>query len=361
MYTAFLVIFSSFSLQANQNTVSFEASKPDIVIINDDDEVGLTKSLTDYLRANSIEKEYVSEEIPDALFYRSINIVIHIPKNFRIDFLEGKNPKIEIQSTGDYQASLANMLLKRYLKIANTYRSIMDNEEDIISSTERTLSEQVAVKMTTKLDTGGLEKASRYFNFMNYCLLAGAIFIICLVMAIFKDKKIEKRTIISSTDYGKFNRQLLLCNALFTVALWFIYVFISLFLVGHAMFSVHGLLYMLNSLIFSFCALSLAFLLSTVVRHKEAINGIVNVIALGSSFLCGAFVPVEFLPKSVLNAAHVLPSYWFIQSNERIKTLETFDWINLRPIMTNIIVICGFTLLFIAASILVAKLKRKKD
>ena len=33
--------------------------------------------------------------------------------------------------------------------------------------------------------------------------------------------------------------------------------------------------------------------------NKNAINGIINVVALGSSFLCGTFVPVEFLPNRV--------------------------------------------------------------
>jgi len=82
------------------------------------------------------------------------------------------------------------------------------------------------------------------------------------------------------------------------------------------------------------------------VKSKEAINGIVNVLALGSSFLCGAFVPVEFLPKSVLMMAHILPSYWFIQNNEQISTLKHFDFVSLKPILVNFGVLLIFTILF---------------
>ena len=31
----------------------------------------------------------------DALFYRDVNYIIYIPENFREDFLNQKNPKIE--------------------------------------------------------------------------------------------------------------------------------------------------------------------------------------------------------------------------------------------------------------------------
>ena len=38
------------------------------------------------------------------------------------------------------------------------------------------------------------------------------------------------------------------------------------------------------------------------------------VIALGMCFLCGIFVPLEFLGDSIIKAAHFLPAYWYITS-----------------------------------------------
>ncbi len=66
------------------------------------------------------------------------------------------------------------------------------------------------------------------------------------------------------------------------------------------MFTVHGIILMVNSFVFSICALTIAILIANLVNNKNAINGIVNVVALGSSFLCGAFVPIEWLPDTVL-------------------------------------------------------------
>ena len=94
------------------------------------------------------------------------------------------------------------------------------------------------------------------------------------------------------------------------------------------MFTMHGLVYTINSLLFTLCATTIAFLIGTIVQNKNAISGIVNVVALGSSFLCGAFVPMEWLPEGVLNFAHALPTYYYIKTNELLKTVEAFSFLN---------------------------------
>ena len=94
-------------------------------------------------------------------------------------------------------------------------------------------------------------------------------------------------------------------------------------------------------------------------KNKEAINGIVNVVALGSSFLCGAFVPAEWLPDAVLKIAHVLPTYYYINSNDRLKMLEVVSFESLKPIILNMGIIVIFILVFVALSNIVARKKRK--
>ena len=360
IYTLFLIIFSVFNTTINDSPTTFVASKPDVAIINRDEDKGITASLIDYIEKGSNIEEFSNDDaLSDALFYREINYIIEIPVGFGKDFILGRNPEIKVKSTGDYQASLAQMRLDRYLKTIDTYRLLGYGESEIIASTEKILATEIDVTITSKLDISSLSKMSSYYNFVNYCLLAGAIFIITLVMATFKEEKVSKRTIISSMDYKKFNRNLLWANALFTIVLWLFYVIISFILIGRPMFSIHGALLVLNSFIFSFCALSIAFLLGNVVKNKEAVNGIVNVIALGSSFLCGAFVPLKWLPDSVLSFAHILPSYWFIATNELIKDIESFTWLELRPLFANMLVILGFTLLFVIITNIITKKKRR--
>ena len=361
LYTVFLIGFGGFNMQTSDNSTNFVASKPDIMIVNYDEEKGITKDLIKYITDNSniIELNNNEEAINDGLFYRDVNYVIYIPENYSKDFMDGKNPEINIKSTGDYQSSFAEMLLSRYIKVANIYQKSIKNEDELISKINETLSKQSEVEITSKLDTDSLAKATFYYNFASYSILACLVYVICLILSSFKDIKIQKRTIISSTDYRKLNRQLLLSNSLFSIILWGVYVALSFVLIGNIMFSNQGIIYLINSFIFTICATTIALLIGNLVSNKNAINGIVNVIALGSSFLCGAFVPMEWLPDGVLKIAHILPSYYYISGNEYLKTLEIFNFETMKPIITNMLIMLGFSIVFIILNNIVSKRKQK--
>lgn len=251
------------------------------------------------------------------------------------------------------------MLLERYVKVANIYQREIEDEAELVNKINETLSNETNVEITSKLDTNNLSKATFYYNFASYSIMAGAIYVICLILSSFKEEKVRKRTAISSMNCKIHNRQLLLSNILFALVLWTLYVALSVILIGNVMFDKHGLVYILNSLIFTICAVTIAFLIGNIVSNKNAINGIVNVIALGSSFLCGAFVPMEWLPDTVLKIAHVLPSYYYIKSNEVIKTLEVIDFESLKPVITNMVILLGFSVIFIILSNVVSKKKMK--
>ena len=72
MYTVFLVIFGALNIQTSENSINFVAEKPDIMIINNDTNKGITKDLINYLEknANIIDIENNEEKIDDAIFYR---------------------------------------------------------------------------------------------------------------------------------------------------------------------------------------------------------------------------------------------------------------------------------------------------
>ena len=361
MYTVILVSFGGFNIKTSDNSTNFVASKPDVLIVNEDENSKITQNLVTYIENNCNIKdiEKTQEKIDDALFYRDINYIIYIPQNYGKDFLGGFNPEIKIKSTGDYNSYYAETLLSRYIKVANIYREDIDNEDELILKINETLSKETKTEITSKLDTNNLSKASFYYNFANYSIIAGCVYVICLILSSFREENVNKRTIISSIDYKKYNGILLLSNLLFAILLWLIYVILSFVLVGNVMYSFHGITYIINSFVFTLCVVTIAFLIGNLSINKNAINGIVNVVAIGTSFLCGCFVPVEFLPDSVLKIAHILPSYYYINTNEILKTLETFNFETLKPIIINMSIIVLFTILFIIITNIISKRKRK--
>lgn len=361
LYTAILIFFGIFNFQNQEKSTNFTSSKPDIFLTNNDTDNQVTENLIEYISKNMnvIELENTENAIDDALFYRTINLELTIPENYGEDFLNGKNPKLEIKSTKDYQASLAEMLLKRYQKIANTYLELELDKNNLITKINQTLELEATVEMTSKRDVSNLNKISSFYNFANYSMLAGCIYMICLILSSFKEEKILKRTMIGKKHYKTMNKELFLSNTIFAFTLSFIYILLSFVLIGKTMFTYHGLLFIINFLMFTICALSVAFLLGNIIQNKETINGIINVIALGSSFLCGAFVPTEFLPSSVLKIAHVLPSYYFIHNNETISHLEQFNVETLKPFFLNLFLLLLFTILFILFTNIISKKKQR--
>ena len=172
------------------------------------------------------------------------------------------------------------MMLTRYIKVANIYQKELQNEDELIKTINETLEKEAETEITSKLDTDNLTRAAFYYNFMNYSILAGCVYVICIIISSFREEKIRKRTVISSMNYKKFNRQLLVSNGALALILWFLYVVLSFILIGDIMFTAHGLILIANSFVFSICSLTIAFLIANLINNKNAINGIINVVAL---------------------------------------------------------------------------------
>lgn len=373
MYSAILIIFSSLSLQSSQTAVTFEAVKPDLYLVNHDVDQGITKSLVTYLsdRSNLIDLPADSPEaISDALFYRHINLAVEIPAGFRADFLAGKNPAIAIKSSGDYNAALAEMDLTRFLDVANQYLAVAQSvntaisptdpanapdETTLIKNLEATLAVKTKVELTSTRDASSLDRAAFYYSFMNYPLLVGCLYIITTVMLSFRGQRVARRIAMGGLTPESINRTLLVANSLFALCLWLVYVLISFIVVGPVMFSLHGLWFILNSGVFTLCATALAFLIANLLKGQNAVNGITNVIGLGSSFLCGAFVPMSLLPDSIVAVAHFLPSYWYISANSQIASLETFAFTSVRPIIFHLLVVLAFSAVFVLLANLLSR------
>lgn len=363
LYTALLIIFGAVNMKTSDNNINFVNSKPDILIINQDVNKGLTKNLIDYMKKNSniMKVENNEEKINDALFYREVSYVIYIPKDYRKNVLLGKNPKLDIKKTDEYDAHLSEMMLKRYIKLQNIYNKEAGSEDELITLINDNINDDVNVKITSKVDTSKTYNIAYYFNFASYSILAIIIYIVCLVLCSFKEESISKRINISSINYKSHNNKILFASIVFSSIVWLLFVIIGVTIVGDIMFSIRGLISIINSFIFTFCALTLSILISSITNNKNAISGIVNVIALGSAFLCGAFVPAEYLPSSVLNFAHILPAYYYINSNDLLKNIDVINISSMHPIIINMVIIIIFSILFIILNNIVTRKKRKSN
>lgn len=360
LYTVMLIMFGGINLTSNSTNDMFTPTKPNIFIVNKDSNMGLTKNLINYLKKNTnvVSLEDDEEKINDALFYRDISYVIYIPKNYSKDVLDKKDVTIDIKSSKDYTSSLTEMMLDKYLNVQSNLVNITNNQDELVNMINNTLDVNSEVVVSSKLDNSYLNRVSRYFNFGSYSLLAVIIFIVTLVINSFKENTINKRIIVSSINYKKHNSLLMLSSFVYSLIVWVLFSLLSVILLGKDMISLRGILYFVNTFMFVMPTLSFGILISTLVNNKDSIGGIVNVVSLGSAFLCGAFIPTEYLPKIVLSIAHIFPAYYFIDSNNLLSSMEIINFSNLTPVFINYFVLIIFMLIFIVVNNYVLKKKR---
>lgn len=361
LYTVMLISFGGINLASNDTTTTFTSTLPNIAIVNNDQKSVLTNNLISYLSENSkvVDIENDEEKINDALFYRDVSYVVYIPKNYTNDVLKGMNPTIDIKSTNDYTSSLEEMMLTDYLNLQNTYLKLTTDQTKLTNYINDTLKDKSEVVLTSKVDTKSLSKVSRYFNFASYSILAVVIFIITLVLTSFKEKTVNKRIVVSSMNYKKHSGLILKSSLLYALIVWALFSLLAIILLGKSVLNTRGLLLSLNTLVFTLQALTFALLISSLVNNKDAIGGIVNVVALGSAFLCGAFIPSMYLPEKVVSISHIFPAYYYNNSNDLVTSLEVINLTTLKPFITNIVMMLVFMLVFIVLNNFVIKNKRK--
>ncbi len=360
LYTVVLISVTAINQTSGNNITNFEEAKPDVLIVNKDKENSISKGLEDYIAKHAeIKKIDINDEekINDAIFYRDVNYVIYIPENFGSDILNGKNPTLEYKSSGDEYSSYSEMLVEKYIKTALIYRDYYTDDE-LVEKINEVVDTNIKTELKTTLDTSKLSSMTRYFNFLNYALLAGCVYCISMILSIIKETNVRKRTIISSFDYKKYNRIVLLSNSIVIFAMWVLYMILGTILFKDLMLTSNGLAYIINSFVFALCSLTIGFLIGNITQNKNAVGGIVNVVAIGTSFLCGCFVPFEYMPSYAIKIAHILPTYYYVSNNELIKTIETFNLDMIKPLLINGGIIIGFSLVFIFLTNYISKKKQ---
>lgn len=361
LYTVMLVAITTINQTSGNKVTNFEESKPDMLIVNNDSKNVITDGFVDYIKKHANIKDIDTsnqDKINDAIFYRDVNFVIYIPENFGKDLKEGKEPSLKYKETGDEYAAYSRMLVEKYIKTVKSYKDYYSGRQ-LIEKVNNIVGNDTKVQVKSSLDTSKMSTMTAYFNFLNYALLAGCVYCITMILASLKQENVRKRTIVSSFNYRKYNRIVLFSNAIVIVAMWILYMILSLILFKDTMFTANGLAFVLNSLVFALCGLSIGFLIGNITTNKAAIGGIVNVVALGTSFLCGCFVPFEYMPDYVLKIAHILPTYYFVANNQLIKTIESFNIDTLKPVFINVGVVLAFTIVFVILSNYISKKKQR--
>jgi len=362
----FIAVFMA-KTYINPASTDFTQTKVNIAFINQDIGSKLVEGLNNYLieHANLVSVPDEPQKLQDALFFRHVEYILRVPEGFTEGLLHGENVQLEKTTIPNSMSSVyIDGLVNKYINTAVTYfKHVEDLSQDqIVSFIQKDLSERTEVRLLNpNLEKTKNQKRAYYFNYLSYSLLAVLILGVSAVMMVYNHPDLKKRNLCSPLRIGFMNFQMVLANISFAILTWFVMIFTSFIMYGSFMFSPKGLLFILNSFVFTLTALSISYLIGNTVKNKGATAAVSNVVSLGTCFISGVFVPQAFLGKTVLKLASFTPTYWYVKTNNEITNIVNLKAENMRPLFGNMLVMLGFAIAVLAMTLVMIKQKRMSE
>lgn len=361
IYFAIFIFITLITMQSSSgDQLSFKPVKTEIAFV-DEDNTALTKGLKEYLEKFAIFKEIEQAKIDDALFYQDISMYIEIPQGFtesltKEDVLTIKTRSI-LTAAGTH---LIKRVLTNYSHLASVYLKNDLNKDNLVAALQERLDQEAKLDLLD-LKREDYSQPQYFYNYMAYVIIALVISVISSIMLAFKPLEIKRRNLLSSISNRKFNLILFFSNFLLGIAFLIFLIILSIILYPSQMLTTNGLFLMLNAFVFCLPIIALAYLIVTLFDSRNVINAFGTVFSLGFSFITGVFIPQFLLDEKILAIARIIPSYYYVQNNDRIINLTNFNFQNLKGIFNNFFIQLAFAFIFIMITIYLAKKRQTQE
>lgn len=290
------------------------------VAVIDYDHSALSEAITNEIDKNAdiCEIKDSKEGCADALFHRIVEYIVIIPAGYESAFLNGKEITLEKMEVADsYSGIYVDNMINSYL---DSVESLIENMPDksigeIIDMADKNAENGVNVEFVQE-NMQQDNFMSRYFNYSCYGIMASVILGVGIVINSFTEKNIRERNAVAPIGTVKLYRQICLCTIGFVVVIWAICEVAGIILIGKDLFTAKGLVMSLNMFVMTLVAMSIGFVVSLVVKNKNARGAATNTISLFLSFISGIMVPMELLGKEVKLVASFTPTFWNVKLND---------------------------------------------
>ena len=315
--------------------------------IVDEDGGEAAESLINYIgRTNeTILLEDDRESLQEDLFYRNVGYIVRIPEGFMEKCILGEEKIEAVTVPGTYAGYYVDQQVNSYMVYARSYAAAGFTETEIASAmAHRDKAEVTLVDFSG--NAGQVPAYTFYYRYLPYLLLSVLGYVMGYILMGFRRGSLPQRMRASAVPERRQSVEGLAASLVIALALWGIGVAASVVMYGQDIYESGKLIwYLLNSLVMMLTALSLAYLVGTLVKSSNALSGIVNIISLGMCFVCGVFVEMSYLSSGVRRAAQFLPVYWY----ETVNTLLTDHRTVSGGIRTDVLSGIGIQMVFAAA------------
>lgn len=314
----FISIATMVSSQGQENEKKmFQTSEYELAVF-DEDGSEESKAFCDFLLKDNKKVELADEKeaIQDALYERDVKAVVRIPQGFFQHLQDGTvENQVVIQAVpGTIYGQTAKTALNRFCQIYRTYSVSGMSREDALAQTKTTCDQEITVDFPEDYSGTAHSKMYYFFNYIPFVAISLCVVGIGPILLAFRRKEVRKRTECSCYPLGKSNRELIAAVATTGLGFYLIFFLVTVVESGGDVFTTAGLLMALNMLLFMLVSIGMVFILGRVIKSENTVNLLSNILALGMSFLCGVFVPLELMSDGIVKVAHFLPAYWYVRA-----------------------------------------------
>lgn len=357
IFVALIIILSNVNASQTDSTYKDEEI-PFTVINRDKSELGDT--IKKYLAKKN---EFVKEKddkatLQNEMFNREIYYVLIIPEGFEEAIKKGEAMKLENMKVKDSAMGYyLDMEVNSYMKTLTSYMTSGCDLDQATELTETTLDKSAKVSIVQKQKTTSHGKYFYYYQILPYITMAILMSAVGPVFIAFNRPEVKRRISCSALTVKSQNMQFSIGTLILSIAIWIIFNVLALILYPVQMSQNEILLSVGNTFCFGTISLGLTFLAGSIAKNDAVLGGMVNVVALGTSFLGGIFVPIEVFGKSMKAVAKFMPTYWYIKAHDAIMGIGELNSESLKPIFTGYIM----QLIFAAAILSIALLYTKRQ
>ena len=358
LYGLIFLIISTVNYFNSNSNEQFVLSKHRIILY-DNDQSELSKEFCGYL-ADKCEIASLPESVMDSetsqrklLYYTTIHDVVYINKGFGEKILDMKSEPEKLVTVKNVHNNdeLLSLHTNNFINAVRGYLLAGKSGSEAVSLAAEALKNTADVKIESFEKSSG-SNIGQYFGMLPYVAISMIMSALSPVLFAIYRRDIYFRTACSCINQTRFTMEVSLAGFTLVTVLWAIFMGVGLIFNGGMLIGRENLVF-INSFVLYIMSACLSILVSVLRKNIRVVDFLNQIFGLGMCFLCGVFVPMQYLSPSVVSAAKFLPVYYYVRANSLI-----FD----EAFSTHKFVVCiGVQLLFAAAFLACAiAAKRRK-
>lgn len=357
------ILMSSFAHKTLDD--SFQQKELDIAVI-DRNQTESSKALTTYLDSlhNIIPIEDDTEAFTDELFARTVKYILIIPDDYEKNLQAGHyDDLLEHYTIPDSTNALfIDMQIEQYLNTMSAYLTADMDIKDVFKECNDTMAKETEVTIYHDENAIVTDKDNLYYSFLYLPYIFVCIMLVAVgpILGIMNSKELKNRMNVSCMKNSVKNFQLGLATLVAGTGISIIFFAMSYFTSKESLFTKTGLLYMGNAYSLMFVAIAITYLLSQLTNNESILNMVANIFGLGSCFLCGIFVPIEYLSPKVTTFSKFLPPYWYAKCSNLIASYNG-EANQLQEIFQHYGILICFAVAIFAVALIISKTKRERS